>query len=186
MGAHQNMSTTLNGFASGQAHPWRAEYPDMTYGVLFVCTGNICRSPTAEAVFRHEINAAGLAGRLRADSAGTHGYHIGAPPDPRSIAIAEEGGVDMAGLRARQLVRADYNAFDLILAMDDGHMAHMRRMAPAGARARLGLLLDFAPGAGRRDVPDPYYDGTAAFIDVLALIRMGVDGLLNHLRKDVL
>lgn len=157
----------------------------MSYAVLFVCTGNICRSPTAEGVFRHARNAAGLGGRVRIDSAGTHGYHVGDPPDPRAVAVARRHGIMMDDLRARQFTRRDFDDYDLILAMDDGHLAHIHRMAEPAHRARCRLFLDFHPGAGRRDVPDPYYGTDSDFAYVLELVRGGADGLMDYVRQQL-
>jgi len=139
--------------------------------VLFVCTGNICRSPTAEGVFRHVAEAAGLGDQVFADSAGTHGYHIGAPPDPRTVAIARARGFDLSALRARKVTSADFRDFDLILAMDRGHLAHLEAMRPKDARAEVRLFLDFHPAAPSQDVPDPYYSDEAAFAHVLDLVE---------------
>lgn len=158
---------------SQQARPTR---------VLFVCTGNICRSPTAEGVFRHLVRAEGLQDRLAADSAGTHGYHVGEPPDPRSVAAARRRGYDLQDLRARQLAPGDFARFDLLLAMDRGHLAIMRRMAPAGAAGRLRLFLDYAPRLGRSDVSDPYYGDARDFEAALDLIEHGARGLIAALR----
>lgn len=152
--------------------------------LLFVCTGNICRSPTAEGVMRQRLRAAGLEDAVLVDSAGTHGYHVGDPPDPRSIAAARRRGVDIAGLAARRVVAADFQRFDLILAMDGGHYQHLRRMAPPGSERRVRLFLDFCPdGVPGRDVPDPYYDGPAAFERVLDLVEDAADGLLSIVRR---
>jgi protein-tyrosine phosphatase len=131
----------------------------MTRRVLFVCLGNICRSPTAEAVFRELLRreAAGLA--VDVDSAGTHGYHAGEPPDARAIAAAARRGIDMSDLRARMLEAADFERFDLVLAMDQQNFRRLQRLAPAAYRNRLRLFLDYAPDLGRREVPDPYYGG---------------------------
>lgn len=156
----------------------------MTYGVLFVCTGNICRSPTAEGVFRHALREAGLHERVTVDSAGTHGYHVGDAPDPRTIAAARQRGVELADLRARLLRNDDFDNFDLILAMDSGHLAYLARMARPGARGRHALFLDYAPEGGFRDVPDPYYGGTDDFELVLDLVQAGVDGLIKHIRQN--
>jgi protein-tyrosine phosphatase len=130
----------------------------------------------------------GLQDRLVIDSAGTHGYHIGEPPDPRSIQIAQARGVMMSDLRARQFERADFDNFDLILAMDQSHLDHIERMAQTheGARAQHCLFLDFAPDAGRADVPDPYYGGTREFEYALDLVQRGVDGLLRYLQRESL
>lgn len=152
--------------------------------VLFVCTGNICRSPTAEGVFRHLVGQAGLDGRIGVDSAGTHGYHIGEPPDPRSQKAAKARGVDLSGLRARKVTLEDFYEFDHILAMDDGHLAHLRRMAPADARAAVTLFLDDAPDVGVRETPDPYYGDARGFERVLDLCEQGAAGLLARVRPD--
>ncbi len=150
--------------------------------VLFVCTGNICRSPTAEGVFRALVARAGLAGRVEADSAGTHGAHVGEPPDARSAAAARSRGIVLDSLRARQVAAADFAAFDLVLAMDRGHHAQLARLCPPGRADRLRLFMDFAPDLGIRDVPDPYYGAGDGFARVLDLIEAGCDGLLAHIR----
>jgi len=151
--------------------------------VLFVCTGNICRSPTAEGVFRHHVRTAGLADRFGQDSCGTHGYHIGDPPDSRAIDTAARRGYDLADLRARQLQADDFDRFDLLLGMDEGHIARMLKVAPANRQDRIQLLMDFATEAPRSDVPDPYYGGQGDFEDALDLIEVGVRSLLNTLTK---
>ncbi|MBM3554187.1 MAG: low molecular weight phosphotyrosine protein phosphatase [Alphaproteobacteria bacterium] len=150
-------------------------------GVLFVCTGNICRSPTAEGVFRARVAAAGHAARLRIDSAGTHGYHVGEPPDRRSVAAARKRGYDLAPLRARRLAREDYAAFDYLIAMDRDHLDIMRRGAKGGERDRVHLFLDFAPQLGEDEVPDPYYGEGDGFEHVLDLVEAASDGLLAHI-----
>lgn len=151
--------------------------------ILFVCTGNICRSPTADGVMRHLVDRAGLGDRVVIDSAGTHGYHIGDPPDPRSIKVAATRGYDLSPLRARKLVAADYRRFDLILAMDRGHLDIMRRQAPADAHAQLALFLDgVPPPLTGRDVPDPYYGETAGFVQVLDMVEEGARALLARLK----
>jgi protein-tyrosine phosphatase len=152
--------------------------------LLFVCTGNICRSPTAEGVFRRLVAQAGLDGRIAVDSAGTHGYHIGEPPDPRSQKAAKARGVDLSGLRARKVTLADFYDFDHILAMDNGHLAHLRRMAPADAKAAVTLFLDDAPDADVRETPDPYYGDARGFERVLDLCEQGAAGLLARIRPD--
>lgn len=151
--------------------------------VLFVCTGNICRSPSAEGVFRAMLESEGLAGRVTADSAGTHGYHVGEPPDPRSCRAALARGVDLRPLRARQVGAGDFRAFDLVVAMDRGHLAHLERLCPAAERHRLALFMSFAPGQGTPDVPDPYYGAGDGFERVLDLIEAGSRGLIAHLRE---
>lgn len=146
--------------------------------VLFVCTGNICRSPTAEGVFRARIEAAGLGNAVFADSAGTHGYHVGDPPDPRSVRAALTRGVDIAGLRARRTTTADFHRFDLILAMDKGHLHALQLAAPPTPRAEIRLFLDYAaaPFTGG-EVPDPYYGDGDGFEHVLDMTESAADGL---------
>ncbi len=154
--------------------------------VLFVCTGNICRSPTAEGVFRALVAAEGLAGHVATDSAGTHAYHVGEPPDGRSTAAALRRGIDLSDLRARKVRASDYAEFDLVLAMDRGHADILRRQCPADLAGRVRLFLDFAPDLGIQDVPDPYYGGGDGFERVLDMIEAGSAGLLSHIRRDLL
>lgn len=149
--------------------------------VLFVCMGNICRSPTAEGVFRHLAVAHGLAHGVIADSAGTHDYHLGEPPDPRSQAAALKRGYDLSTLRARQLRDADFAAFDYVLAMDRVNLAALERLRPRQSRARLQLFLEFAPRCGLSEVPDPYYGGAQGFETVLDLVEQAGRGLLAHI-----
>lgn len=154
--------------------------------VLFVCMGNICRSPTAEGVFKHLVAAEGLAGRIASDSAGTHDYHIGAPPDARSQAAAAQRGYDLSPLRARQVSVQDFADFDYVLAMDEANRAALRRLCPAQYRDRVKLFLEFAPDSGRREVPDPYYGGSQGFEEVLDLVESAAHGLLQHIRTNSL
>jgi protein-tyrosine phosphatase len=153
--------------------------------VLFVCTGNICRSPTAEGVFRHLLTTEGLAEAIETDSAGTHGYHIGEPPDSRSVDVAAAHGVDLSTLRARKVVRSDFQNFDLILAMDHGHFEHLKAMRPPEARARVALFLDYHPKSTTKDVPDPYYGGRDGFESVLDMVEQASRGLMAALRDSV-
>jgi len=151
--------------------------------VLFVCLGNICRSPTAEGVLRTlaEREAPELA--LEVDSAGTAAYHVGQPPDPRTRAAAARRGYDLSALRARSIETADFERFDLILAMDRENLMALRRRAPAHAHERLRLFLEFAPDADPDEVPDPYYGGPNGFEEVLDLVETATRGLLAHLRQ---
>jgi len=151
--------------------------------ILFVCLGNICRSPTAEGVLR--TLAAGEAPELALEvaSAGTAAYHVGEPPDPRARQAAARRGYDLTALRARIVQPADFERFDLILAMDRENLGVLRRRAPAGAHERLRLFLEFAPEAGPEDVPDPYYGGPNGFEEVLDLVEAATRGLLAHLRQ---
>ena len=148
--------------------------------VLMVCLGNICRSPMAQGALEAAARAGGLA--VRVDSAGVMGWHEGAAPDARAMAAASRRGLDITGQRARAVVAQDFHACDLVLAMDARVHDALRAQRPPAARASLGLLLDYAPHLGRRDVPDPYYGGADAFDRALDLIEHGVAGLVPHLR----
>jgi len=145
--------------------------------VLFVCTGNICRSPTAEGVMRKMIAGEGL--EVQVESAGTHDYHVGEAPDERSQRHAERRGYDLSAQRARQVSPEDFVRFDLILAMDRGHLRQLERLRPAGHRAKLRLLL------GDRDVPDPYYGGAEGFEEVLDLVEDACRDLIAELRASI-
>ena len=147
--------------------------------ILFVCLGNICRSPMAEGVFRHVAGARGLA--LDVDSAGTSSWHIGNPPDERAQHAAAGRGIDISGLRARQVAPDDFERFDLVVAMDDANLARLRSLAPQDAHDRIRLFLDFASGISVREVPDPYYGGEEGFDQVLDLIEAAAGGLADHI-----
>jgi len=151
--------------------------------ILFVCLGNICRSPTAEAVLR--VLAAREAPELglEVDSAGTAGYHVGEPPDPRMRAAAARRGYHLEALRARVVAPDDFERFDLILAMDRENLTVLRRRAPAASHERLRLFLEFAAHGDREEVPDPYYGGPNGFEEVLDLVEAAARGLLAHLRR---
>jgi protein-tyrosine phosphatase len=155
----------------------------VAHQILFVCMGNICRSPTAEAVFRDVVRREGRNFDVVIDSAGTHAYHVGEPPDNRAIAAARRRGIAMQDLRARVVTREDFLRFDLVLAMDEENLAHLVRIAPAGQRQRIQLLLDYAPEAGMREVPDPYYGGESGFEQVLDLVEEAAHGLLAALKE---
>ncbi|HTP62873.1 MAG TPA: low molecular weight protein-tyrosine-phosphatase [Burkholderiales bacterium] len=147
--------------------------------VLMVCTGNICRSPTAEGVFRIFAEKEKLS--VTVDSAGTHDYHAGEPPDRRATAHARKRGYDISGLRARQVTLGDFMEFDLLLAMDRGHLQILRRMSPQEHRHKLRLFLEFA-GLKDADVPDPYYGGAEGFEQVLDMVEAASRGLATHVR----
>ncbi|CAA7616598.1 low molecular weight protein-tyrosine-phosphatase [Magnetospirillum sp. SS-4] len=154
--------------------------------VLFVCTGNICRSPTAHGVFRALVEREGLSGRVAVDSAGTHAYHVGEPPDRRSAEAARRRGVEIKDLRARQVALSDFRDFDLLLAMDRGHFQTLQANCPDGLGPRLAMFLSFAPHLNLLDVPDPYYGGPDGFEKVLDMIEAGSAGLLAHIRGTML
>lgn len=149
--------------------------------ILFVCLGNICRSPTAEAVLRTLAAREAPELRIEVDSAGTAAYHVGSPPDPRTRAAAARRGYDLERLRARVIEQADFERFDLILAMDEENLRALRRRAPA--HERLQLFLEYAPQQDVREVPDPYYGGPNGFEEVLDLVEAAARGLLAHLRQ---
>lgn len=149
--------------------------------VLFVCMGNICRSPTAEAVVRDFAHRAAEGLALELDSAGTHGFHAGDPPDERAIEAARRRGIDMSALRARKVETLDFERFDLVLAMDEAVYGRLAGIAPREHAGRLRLFLEYAPELGLRDVPDPYYGGPAGFEEVLDLVEAGARGLVAAL-----
>ena len=151
--------------------------------VLFVCMGNICRSPTAEGVFREFVSRHAPGLQLEIDSAGTHDYHVGEPPDPRALRAASSRGLDISGLRARQVEETDFERFDLILAMDRVNYETLRDRSPPAYRSRIRLLLEFANGTGRDEVPDPYYGGAKGFEEVLDLLEDAAAGLLAEVRR---
>ena len=152
--------------------------------VLFVCTGNICRSPTAEGVLRKLAAEAGLGDRIVIESAGTDDYHVGDPPDPRAIRRAGLRGYDLRALRARQVEPRDFDRFDLIVAMDRGHHRVLSKLCPPQRVAAVRLFLDFAANDGPRDMPDPYYGGIEDYDHALDLIEPGAAALLEALKKD--
>ena len=153
--------------------------------VLLVCLGNICRSPTAHAVFLQRVAQAGLLAQVQVDSAGTGDYHIGAAPDARAVAAGATRGYDLTPLRARQVVSSDFEAFDLLLAMDENNLRDLQRLCPPALQHKLQLFMDFA-GTKMHNVPDPYYQDAAAFQHVLDLVETAADGLLHHIRSRLL
>jgi protein-tyrosine phosphatase len=150
--------------------------------ILFVCTGNICRSPTAEGIFRHLAEETGLGDRFVVDSAGTHEYHTGMPPDSRAVRIALCHGVDISGRRARRVVPADFDRFDYVIALDQSHKRFMAESFAEGAAAEIRLLMEFAPDTGYLDVPDPYDGDEEDFERVYGLIETAARNLLEELR----
>lgn len=154
-----------------------------SFSVLFVCMGNICRSPTAEGVFRHMAETAGLGPHLLLDSAGTHGAHAGEAPDPRSRAVAARRGYDLSAIRARKVSAEDFERFELILAMDGDNLRSLRAQCPAGLQHKLQLLLAFSRRFPDTNVPDPYYGGAGGFERVLDMVEDAGHGLLEHVRS---
>jgi len=153
----------------------------MTTRILFVCMGNICRSPTAEGVFRKLVQERAPHLRVEIDSAGTHAYHVGEPPDRRTIAAAARRGIDLSGLRARIVDDADFEGFDLLVAMDQLNREVLLDRSPDEYRERVRLMLEFAPSVDAEDVPDPYYGGPVGFEQVLDLVEEASKGLLDEL-----
>jgi len=154
----------------------------MATSVLFVCMGNICRSPLAEGAFRAEADRLGL--DVAVDSAGTGGWHAGEPPDARAIAAARRDGVDIAGLRARKVTRADFDRFDHVIALDAENLADLLALQPPESRARVSLLLDHAAGRKGRGVADPYYGGDAHFDAAWRDVAAGARGLAAALKQE--
>ncbi len=149
--------------------------------VLFVCLGNICRSPTAHGVFEAMVRERDLQHRVEVDSCGTGDWHIGHPPDARAAAEAAARGYDLSHLRARQVSESDFGSFDYILAMDEQNLADLERMCPAEFSGHLGLFLPFAGNDGPREVPDPYYGGAEGFTRVLDMVEAASEGLLEEI-----
>lgn len=152
-----------------------------TVRVLFVCLGNICRSPSAEGVFRHLVNRAGLEDRVEIDSCGTGSWHVGKAPDARAMAAAARRGIDLSGLRARQIEARDLQAFDYVLVMDRDNLADVERLWQSAGGTRPELFLNYG-ASGETEVPDPYYGGEAGFERVLDLIEEAGAGLLEDIR----
>lgn len=158
----------------------------VTVKVLFVCMGNICRSPTAEGVFRHIVREAGLEERIVADSAGTHAYHVGHPPDNRAQATAQIRGIDIGDLRARRVSDKDFEDYHYVLAMDSDNYEILIDLCPAEYRTRVRYFLDFATELNEKEVPDPYYGGTKGFERVFDLVDNAARGLLADIQANFL
>lgn len=152
--------------------------------VLLICMGNICRSPTAHAVFRHLVQEHGLTELIEIDSAGTHAYHVGNPPDSRSMQTARKRGIDMSDLRARQVDLGDFYHYDYLIAMDDYNLSLLQEMAPRDMAHKLSLFLSFAPHLKEREVPDPYYGGADGFELVFDMVQAASEGLLSHIKSN--
>ena len=155
----------------------------MPVRVCFICLGNICRSPTAEGVFRKMVADAGLEDRIRADSAGTHAYHIGEPPDRRAMAAADRRGISLEGITARRVTDTDFEQFDHILAMDEDNLQSLLDSADDQFHGKVRLFMEYAASSRGRDVPDPYYGGSAGFERVLDLVEEASSALLEGIRK---
>ena len=153
--------------------------------VLIVCTGNICRSPTGEGVLRHLAKERGLAARVRVASAGTHDYHVGEAPDPRSVKHALKRGYDLSAQRAMQVEKRHFEEFDYVLAMDRGHLRILRQIQPPGSRAKLGLFLEASGKWKGEDMPDPYYGGDAGFEQVLDMVEEAAQRWLDRIEADL-
>jgi len=151
--------------------------------VLFVCMGNICRSPTAHGVFRNMVIDEGLSDLIEIDSAGTHAYHVGNPPDTRAQQTANSRGIDLSDLRARQARSEDFDEFDYVIAMDKDNYHSLKLISPKGKLDRLYMFLDFAPSIRKREVPDPYYGGPEGFETVFDMVDAASRGLLADIRQ---
>ena len=154
-----------------------------TVSVLFICMGNICRSPLAHGRFEHLVRESGLESQISVDSAGTHAYHVGEPPDRRSQQTALRRGIDISAQRARKVAQSDFEEFDYLLAMDRDNLAILLSVAPPEHVHKVRLFLDFAPELDEKEVPDPYYGGQSGFERVYDLIDTASQGLLDEIRK---
>ena len=151
--------------------------------VLFVCMGNICRSPTAEGVFRHLLQTEQYDNWIMTDSAGTHAYHIGEPPDRRAQQTALSRGIDLSDLRGRKAIKEDFYEFDYILAMDNENYQNLKQICPDGLEDKLSLFLDFSDDYSETQVPDPYYGGDQGFEHVFDLVESASRGLIDDIKK---
>ncbi|MBL8445966.1 MAG: low molecular weight phosphotyrosine protein phosphatase [Zoogloeaceae bacterium] len=159
--------------------------PEPLYRILFVCSGNICRSPTAEGVARHRLRELGLGELIEVESAGIQSFHVGETPDPRTQKAAAGRGYDLSRLRARAVEALDFPRFDLLLAMDHGQRESLLRRSPPVYQPKIRLFLGFIPGKEDEEVPDPYYGGPKGFERVLDLCEEGVAALVDHLRREL-
>ena len=158
---------------------------DKKVSVVFVCMGNICRSPTAEGVFRHVVKQKDMSDVIRVDSAGTHAYHIGESPDPRSQSTAKLYGIDLSSQCARQITAEDFETFDYIIAMDTDNFENLKLVANDTAQlSRLHLFMSFAKGWDNSEVPDPYYGGGNGFERVFDMVQSASEGLIEHILKN--
>ena len=152
--------------------------------VVFVCMGNICRSPTAEGVFRHVVKKRNLQDQIKIDSAGTHAYHIGEPPDSRSQATAKSQGVDLSAQRARKVEADDFERFDYVIAMDRSNYENLKELASQNQQEKLHLFMDFTSEWDNTEVPDPYYGGSDGFKNVFDMVKSASEGLLGNIIKN--
>ena len=152
--------------------------------VLFVCLGNICRSPTAEGVFRKLVEEAMLTAQIEIDSAGTHAYHVGEPPDERAQFACQRRGIDISRLRGRRASASDFQKFDYVLAMDRQNQENLLAISPKGLEHKLRLFMEFAPNRPEQEVPDPYFGGESGFDRVLDMIEEAARGLLEDIRRE--
>jgi protein-tyrosine phosphatase len=149
--------------------------------ILFICMGNICRSPSAEGFFTTALQQTGFKNRVSVDSAGTHGYHVGAAPDPRAVDVAANFGVDIADLRARKVTTSDFHNFDLLIAMDQGNLLDLQRIQPADSTADLKMMMQYHPQGHPLEVPDPYYGGLDGFTYMCELLDQATQGLMKDI-----
>ncbi|PID34474.1 MAG: phosphotyrosine protein phosphatase [Thiotrichales bacterium] len=154
-----------------------------TINVLFVCTGNICRSPTAHGLFEHLVASQGMQQQIRIDSAGTHGYHVGEAPDSRAQETALLRNIDLSSQRARQISKNDFRDFQYLIAMDEANVEGLRRFADGQDTQHVQLFMDFASRWDEREVPDPYYGGDHGFERVLDMVEDAAEGLLAHIKR---